>query len=514
MVGVETVAAVIGGKHPSLLEQVARKKSLISQLLMNGSIVLLVTGVGMPVGFSAILLPQLQSVDSSLSTDDDQASWIASVHSIMTPVGAVMAGSWMDRYGRRRVLQAATLPLVLGWLLISLSASHPPLLVGRMMAGFAVGMVPATAQVLIGEISEPRLRGVFGSSPGIAYALGILVVYALGSVLPWRIVAVLGIVLPATGCLLLVAMPESPVWLVHQGRTDDARKALMWLRGEDNNKVNHELHSLLVHLKAEEDRLSQEAQSEASCTLLPNCLTCLARPEVAKPFAIILVFCLLQILSGSYIVIFYGVDIVSSAVGASDSDLQSLTVAVVTAAIRFVVSILTTVSLLRLGRRKIGIISGLGTSVACFLLVGYLQLKRYAFVTFPPSGDVWVISGLIVFYVALNTFGIFGLPSLMLGEVLPSSVRGFVSGFLVMLINLLIFSTVKLYPLVARGLGPSGVFLVFGVTASAITLYVYLFLPETKDRPLTQIEQYFATGKNFLWASRDRSLMAKNNGLV
>lgn len=99
--------------------------------------------------------------------------------------------------------------------------------------------------------------------------------------------------------------------------------------------MNQELHSLLVHIKAEEDRrLSEMLQSE-SCSLVPSRLSCLTRPEVAKPFVIILVFALLQILSGSYIVIFYGVNIVSSAAGTSDSDLHSLTIAVVTAAIRY-----------------------------------------------------------------------------------------------------------------------------------------------------------------------------------
>lgn len=92
--------------------------------------------------------------------------------------------------------------------------------------------------MLIGEISEPQLRGAFASGAGLAYAMGILSVYVLGSLLPWRIVAALSTVLPITSLLMLSTMPESPVWLVIQGNTDEARKSLLRLRGGDNNKVS------------------------------------------------------------------------------------------------------------------------------------------------------------------------------------------------------------------------------------------------------------------------------------
>lgn len=49
---------------------------LMFQCLINAAVVVLATGGGMPIGFSAILLPQLQAPDSSMPTDDDWASWI------------------------------------------------------------------------------------------------------------------------------------------------------------------------------------------------------------------------------------------------------------------------------------------------------------------------------------------------------------------------------------------------------------------------------------------------------
>jgi hypothetical protein len=49
---------------------------LYSQLLVSGAAFLLAAGVGMPIGYSAVLLPQLQVVNSTLPTDDELGSWI------------------------------------------------------------------------------------------------------------------------------------------------------------------------------------------------------------------------------------------------------------------------------------------------------------------------------------------------------------------------------------------------------------------------------------------------------
>lgn len=123
--------------------------------------------------------------------------------------------------------------------------------------------------------------------------------------------------------------------------------------------------------------------------------------------------------------------------------------------------------------------------------------------------DLTIIASLILLYVAFNTFGIFGLPFMMIGEILPTRIRGVVTGVLICSINIVTFATTKLYPHAAAVLGPDGMFLTFGLVATLTTLYIYLFLPETRDSPLTQIEQYFALGKNFLWVTRDRNLLPK-----
>lgn len=82
------------------------------------------------------------------------------------------------------------------------------------------------------------MRGILSGIPFVAYSVGILGVYMLGSWLHWRVVAFLAVSLPLISCLILFFFPESPVWLLRKKKTDEARKALLWLRGGDEKKVN------------------------------------------------------------------------------------------------------------------------------------------------------------------------------------------------------------------------------------------------------------------------------------
>lgn len=71
----------------------------------------------------------------------------ASIHSAATPVGSLLSGLLMDRFGRKIALQIASTPLIFGWILIAFSTNHPLLLVGRMVAGISAGLTAAAGQV-------------------------------------------------------------------------------------------------------------------------------------------------------------------------------------------------------------------------------------------------------------------------------------------------------------------------------------------------------------------------------
>jgi hypothetical protein len=74
--------------------------------------------------------------------------------------------------------------------------------------------------------------------------MGILLIYALSSALPWHEVARVAIILPMCALVAFFFLPESPLWLAKMGKSDQALKALTWLRGGSEQQARQELNTL------------------------------------------------------------------------------------------------------------------------------------------------------------------------------------------------------------------------------------------------------------------------------
>lgn len=60
--------------------------------------------------------------------------------------------------------------------------------------------------------------------------VGMVIAYAKGAFLPWRLVAWLSIIYTVVPVIFIhVFVPESPVWLVAKGRIEDAARSLKFL---------------------------------------------------------------------------------------------------------------------------------------------------------------------------------------------------------------------------------------------------------------------------------------------
>ena len=124
---------------------------------------LLVTGLGwlfdaMDTGLIAFVLPLLVK-DWGLSPA--QAGWIGSVGLIGMALGAVVAGSLADRWGRKKVFTATVLLYSVSTGLCALAWSYESLLVFRFLVGFGLGGELPVAVTLMTEYAPTRLRGRF-----------------------------------------------------------------------------------------------------------------------------------------------------------------------------------------------------------------------------------------------------------------------------------------------------------------------------------------------------------------
>lgn len=516
----------------------ARLKATCAQCLVAGAVFLLSAGCGFPIGFSAVALPQLRAPNSSLPTDENMGSWIASVHSAATPIGAFTSGIFTEKLGRRTALQITVLPFLVGWSLVALARSHAVLIAGRAVAGLAVGLSAAPAQVLISEVAEPRTRGALAGTPMVSYSLGIVCVYVLGAALPWRVVAWLGTGLPLLAFVALSLLPESPTWLVRRGKLPKARQAMRWLRGGASaaKQADHELDQLVERLRAEGGATTEKQESAGDVEKTPpqtpppreNCLRAFSQPSVYKPFLLVTTLNILQIFSGTYLVIFYAVDLIHKA----DPNMDQYLAAVLTAVVRLVFTAVACVLLSWTGRRPLALFSGTISGVAAVALGTVLYMRtplpttetvvaaavtatlgEEAVTEMQLDMDIesaadsdpyaGVIMGCLLIYMAANTCGFFVLPLITIGELLPAKVRGLAGGYIFASFNIGLFAITKVFPSITAEIGPHGVFWIFGLASLAGTIFIYVALPETKGQSLAQIEDYFQ-GENFFWITRHK----------
>lgn len=84
----------------------------------------------------------------------------------------------------------------------------------------------------LGEISDPKMRGLLSGTMFVSYSMGVLIIYMMGSI-SWRHIAACGIILPVLALLILFKMPESPDWLARHGKLTQAHESVLWLRGDE-----------------------------------------------------------------------------------------------------------------------------------------------------------------------------------------------------------------------------------------------------------------------------------------
>jgi MFS transporter, SP family, arabinose:H+ symporter len=151
-----------------------------------------------------------------------------------TVAGAASAGYFSDRFGRRRCLRALALLYVLSALGCAFTWGWGPLLCFRILSGLAVGGSSVISPTYIAEIAPARLRGRLVGLFQFSVVFGILLAYLsnfcigllhLGPT-DWRWKLGIAAVPAFLFLFSLFSIPESPRWLIAEGRQSEAQRVL------------------------------------------------------------------------------------------------------------------------------------------------------------------------------------------------------------------------------------------------------------------------------------------------
>ncbi|MCM3717625.1 MFS transporter [Fictibacillus phosphorivorans] len=149
-------------------------------------------------------------------------------------IGLLIFGELTDRLGRKKVFVVTLISFIILSIASAFVMNFEQLLAVRLLIGIAVGADIVTSMAFLAEISPREKRGAFaGALPQIVWVLGAIVAQVLGGILylnigegAWRWLFAFGAVPAALILLGRAYIPESPRWLLQQGRVKEARKAL------------------------------------------------------------------------------------------------------------------------------------------------------------------------------------------------------------------------------------------------------------------------------------------------
>ncbi|NEA18046.1 sugar porter family MFS transporter, partial [Streptomyces halstedii] len=148
-------------------------------------------------------------------------------------IGALVAGPFTMRFGRRGTIVTVAVIFAVGVVLAGLSFEPLTLIGSRLFLGLAVGGSTQSIPTYIAELSPPDRRGGFVTFFNVAIGVGILsaaLVNVIFSDVPWHWKIGVAAV-PAVFLLVgILQLPESPRWLVHRNYINPARRVLRWVR--------------------------------------------------------------------------------------------------------------------------------------------------------------------------------------------------------------------------------------------------------------------------------------------
>jgi MFS family permease len=153
---------------------------------------------------------------------------------------SLFGGSMNKKYGRKYTILIASMVFTVGALLMGAAWDYRSLVLGRIIVGGGIGLASLTTPIYIAEVAAPTMRGTLVTINGLLICFGQFSAGMVDGILDeidpdsgWRIMLGLAAVPSFIMFMGFRHMPESPRWLVMEGRNEEARSVLLSIRESD-----------------------------------------------------------------------------------------------------------------------------------------------------------------------------------------------------------------------------------------------------------------------------------------
>lgn len=440
---------------------------MANKLIYTGYISVVVALGGFLLGFDfSVIAGVLPFIEGYFNLDAARLGFAAANVSYGAVLGTIAAGPAIHRMGRKKVLVTCAILYAASAIMSAVATDLTFFNVSRIIGGLAIGASIITAPVYVAEVAPPQYRGRLVGLNQFTIVLGISIAYFSNYFLldigesNWRWMLGVEAIPAVLYFLLLLRVPESPRWLVMQGREVAARGVIEQLVDRAHAS------SLLEDIRASLAGSPHQARYRE-----------LFRGKLARVMAIAIVLGLCQQMSGVNAVFSYAPMIFEQA-GAETS------AAFISAAVVGVVNLLATViaiwSMDRWGRRPLLITGATGMTVAHVVLAGSALVGHF---------EGYLVLAAIMLFIASFALSVGPGYWILISEILPNWARGIAISVIQAITSMASIVVVQLFPWQVSTVGIAGTFGVYGLVTILTIILVQRYVPETKGKSLEQIQQ-------------------------
>ncbi|XP_072938969.1 facilitated trehalose transporter Tret1-like [Epargyreus clarus] len=473
-------------------------KPLLRQCMICSGLWCLYLMQGLYLGAPTVIVAQIRKeANDTDAVTDEMSSWLSSMP-VMSSLPPMFILPWLCHViGRKYTYSIVGLLTIIGYIIFYCSTDLYQVLISQIFFGANTAATNTFMPILISEYTSPKYRGIFLTFKSASVFWGIWISNAIGTFFYWKNIAFIAFVCPFY-MLTVFAWPESPYWLAMKGRYAECAKSHRWLKGVNKNSEKELAHLITFHKKSKNVTSTDNEDAAFSC-FSAAWSTISSRPFYKPALTCVLLFAQYQF-SGKFVISIYAIEVLKNL---TQDESAAYKMMLILDGIT-VFSMYVGCFLSRYFKRRTLMLLFAGTGILFLYIISlYLFLISLSIIR---ENHIVTILLLTIFSIAFGC-GPMILVTSIYGEIVPSRYQNPIMT-MTCLYNISVLSILlKLAPFMFKTLKMHGSFLFFAISSTAVIILTYIHLPETKDKTVLEIEEYFSGDKT---AEQSVTLLQRN----
>ncbi|XP_026680220.1 facilitated trehalose transporter Tret1-like [Diaphorina citri] len=422
--------------------------------------------LGVLSGWLSAVLPFFQSADSPVGPITmEYVSWLGSIPFLSALAGTFIWGNLSERYGRKNTGIILGIPHVIMYSILCFSHNQTAVLIARVIGGLSnVGCLMCVT-LYVKEISSNKMRPTLTNMLSFSMTIGSLYSFTMCSMVSYYVFNYSLLAISISYLFLFSMLPESPVYLIKNEMTEEAKRALSWLRHtRDRSLIEDEI-------------------DELKCLFLNK--TGIRLTDIFKTKYYVKSMCIGVFLHTAYLnftgfasFITYSTQIFQKLIGRNEVSSYNIAFSL----LQIVSGILSFFLANRLGRKFFLVFTLIVSSILLLSIGSYDYFDLHV--------DFVVPIPIVLLFSFMLIFCTVGQPVLYLyfNEIISSESCNYIISIMMFVKSLGWFACTKLYSSLMAWLDVSGLFLMYGGLCFLIAIILFYWIPESKNKSIRQLK--------------------------